>query len=362
MLKTAPAVFAVENNYQIMVSTTRPALFWVRVGDECYYDESNGILRSLSDLHRVEVPMSALDLHGGYTVCVRPLIERKPYFTETEEVEEFKFSFYPVSGDSVRAYHISDSHNQTEAPIKAAEAFGDFDFLILNGDVIDHSGDPSKFDNVYEIAAQLTGGEKPVVFSRGNHDMRGNYAERFADFTPCAGGKTYYTFRLGGIWGALVDCGEDKDDSHEAYGHTICCHAFRERQYAYFKKIVENKDKEYCADGIFSRIVISHVPFTYIQRHPFDIEQDIYRRWTEILKEEIHPDVIICGHMHLTEVWQKGSDRDSFGIQPCPVVIGGTPGEDYKDYFAGCGYTFTKDGITVTFTDSNGKTLGEEKI
>ena len=59
MLKTAPAVFAVKHSYQIMVSTTVPALFWVRVGDTEYFDESNGIMRSLSDLHRVCVPMSS---------------------------------------------------------------------------------------------------------------------------------------------------------------------------------------------------------------------------------------------------------------------------------------------------------------
>ncbi|MBQ8340888.1 MAG: hypothetical protein IJY22_00750 [Clostridia bacterium] len=93
MLKTAPAVFAVENEYQIMVNTTRPALFSVLVGDEEYFDESNGILRSLSDLHRVCVPMAALDAAGKYTVRVRPLIERKPYFTETEEPLEFEFPF-----------------------------------------------------------------------------------------------------------------------------------------------------------------------------------------------------------------------------------------------------------------------------
>ena len=77
MLKTAPAVFAVEQNYQIMVATTKAALFSVRVGDEEYFDESNGIVRSLCDLHRVIVPMAALDAAKEYTVCVRALIERK---------------------------------------------------------------------------------------------------------------------------------------------------------------------------------------------------------------------------------------------------------------------------------------------
>ena len=64
----------------------------------------------------------------------------------------------------------------------AAKAFGDIDFLILNGDILDHSGDPSKFANIYIICSEITGGNIPVVFSRGNHDLRGNYAEKFADY------------------------------------------------------------------------------------------------------------------------------------------------------------------------------------
>ena len=64
MLKTAPAVFAVENTYQILVQIQAECLMWVQVGDTCYYDESNGILRSLSELHRVTVPMAELERIG----------------------------------------------------------------------------------------------------------------------------------------------------------------------------------------------------------------------------------------------------------------------------------------------------------
>lgn len=46
MYKTIPAVFAVEDTYQIMVRTDEEALVWVEIGDQCFYDHSNGILRS----------------------------------------------------------------------------------------------------------------------------------------------------------------------------------------------------------------------------------------------------------------------------------------------------------------------------
>ena len=358
MLKTAPAVFAVENEYQIMVSTTRTALFSVRVGGEEYFDESNGIMRSISDLHRVRVPMAALDAAGEYTVCVRPIIERKPYFTETEEPLEFLFPFYPVPAENVRAYHIADAHNRRTNPIAAAKTFGEFDLLILNGDVIDHSGDPSKFDNVYDICSRLTHGAKPVIFSRGNHDMRGNFAERFADYTPNASGNTYYTFRLGSLWGILLDCGEDKLDSSPEYGHTVCCKQFRRRQTAFLRHVIENKERDYAAEGVTHRLVISHVPFTTRFEDPFNIEEDTYTEWARLLREEVKPDVMICGHVHQIGVWEVGGPKDSFG-QPCAVVVGSRP---EKERWLGCGFVFGKDDIKVTFTDSTGAILDEKTL
>jgi predicted phosphodiesterase len=323
----------------------------VRIGDSEYYDESNGIMRSLSELHRVIVPMEELDAAKEYTVCVRPIIKRTPYFPTTEPVREYTFSFRPVPEKNVRAYHMSDAHNNIQGPVAAAKAFGDIDLLILNGDIIDHSGDPSKFDNIYSICEQLTGGQIPVIFSRGNHDMRGKYAERFAEYTPNANGKTYYTFRLGNIWGILLDCGEDKMDENAEYGHTVCCHAFRQRQTAFLKNVIRNKDREYAEEGITHRLVISHSPFAFKLPDPFDIENEIYAEWCSLLNDEVMPDLMICGHMHRTEVHEKGGERDYLG-QPCKTVIGSDPATEFG--FAGCGITFGEKEIEIVFTNCNG--------
>lgn len=348
MLKTAPTVFAVENMYQIMVPVTSPSLLWVQIGENNYYDESNGIMCSMSTLHRVTVPMDVLNQHRCYTVYERPLIERKPYFTETAEVEEHTFSFYPLPQSSIRAYHISDAHNDVEGPIKAAQAFGKFDMLILNGDILSDSGSPEAFENIYQICSALTGGTLPVVFSRGNHDLRGNYAEMFAAYTPSSGGNTYYTFRLGSLWGIILDCGEDKEDAHPAYGFTVCCSPFRKRQTGFLKDVIAKK--EYESSDITTRVVISHIPFTNRAESPFDIEEDTYREWSALLSEYVRPHVMICGHTHETKVMPKGGVEDTYG-QPCDVIVGGSP---ENGRFTGCGYIFGDNEIEVVFTDSLG--------
>ena len=67
---------------------------------------------------------------------------------------------------------------------------------------------------------------------------------------------------------------------------------------------------------------------------------------------------MICGHMHISDVWTPGGEKDQFG-QPCPIVLGGVPG---KDCYAGCGYEFGDTAIRATHTDSNGEILQESAI
>mgnify|MGYP007011901487 CR=1 FL=1 len=97
IMKYTPAVCAVGKNYQILISARMSAILWVRDGETDYYDESNGILRSDTDLHRGTVPMSELDAAGAYTVCWREVTERKPYFPVVGDVRSVSFSFRPDS-------------------------------------------------------------------------------------------------------------------------------------------------------------------------------------------------------------------------------------------------------------------------
>ena len=348
-----PAVFIVANTYQIMLPVEYEATMWVKVGDNNYYDHSNGILRSRNYVHKVFVPREELDYHKAYTVYLRRMIDRKPYFTEAAEAEEVTYEFRPVQGEAVRAYHISDAHSSIEEPIKAAKLYGEIDFLILNGDILDFYDEERSISIMYRMISELTHGTIPTVFSRGNHDMRGKCAEKLAEYTPGENGNSYYTFRLGNIWGMVMDSAEDKPDDRVEYGHTICCHEFRVRETEFIRQVIENAEKEYESDGITHKIIIVHKPFTKQREEGiFRIEEELYESWTKMLKD-IQPDIMLSGHLHEFDVFECGSEADSFG-QPCPVLIGSTiriPEED-PVYFGGAGLLFEKNRIHVTYTSS----------
>ncbi len=344
-LKFTPAVFAVKDEYQIMVPVAQETLMWVKIGDECFYDESNGILRSNVATHRIPVPKDVLDSAKKYTVCYRVIIDRKPYFTETEDEVQIEFDFIPVKSGKVIAYQLADTHTMIDPPVESVryfeEQYGKIDFLILNGDIADYSNKLENFDITYSIIEKVTNGNIPVVFSRGNHDTRGKIAENFADNTPCVNGNSYYTFKLGNVWGMVLDCGEDKVDTHSEYGHTICCHHFRKKETEFIKSVIENSKNEYEAEDVKYRIVTSHIPFPCRQSP----DPEIFPVWIKLLNENIKPDVLICGHTHKAQL-VKLDDVTAF-----PIIEGSIP--LFKEQlFVGNGYIFDTDGITVIFNNS----------
>lgn len=346
-----PAVFAVSDTYQILVPVSVPSLMWVRVGDRCYYDHANGVLRSKCKVHRFCVPTDVLESARAYTVCERRIPHRLPYCSKPDPVEETSFPFYPVPSENPRAYMIADAHSRVAEPIRAARTFGEFDFLIFNGDVPENADEMRHIMTVFRISDALTGGTKPLLFTRGNHDLRGRYAEDYAEYVPSDNGRFFYPFRLGSVSGVLLDCGEDKPDDHPEYGGTICCHHFRQAQTGFLKSCVPDSDAQ-------TRLVIVHSPFTTQYPPPFNIEEDLYARWSQLARENVMPDAMLCGHLHAMGIHAVGSAFDYLG-QPCTVVVGGKPA---NGYYAGVGLTFRADAIETVFTDSDGKTLLTQTI
>lgn len=358
---THPAVFAVDREYQIMLPVEREALVSVKCGGEEYFDDSNGIIRSKCAIHRVCVPMEVLDTAKEYTVCCRPIIDRKPYFPETEPLEEYTYAFRPLKKTSgIRIAHISDTHGMVDAPVQAAKNMGDLDLLVMGGDTADHSGSEENMTVLYRIVSGITGGEIPCVFSRGNHDLRGYLAERLEQYTPNSFGRSYFTFRVGCIWGIVLDCGEDKDDRHDEYGYTVCCHAFRRRETKFLEQVIAHADEEYAADGVKYRLVLAHNPFTNTFKPPFDIEFDLYGEWVRLLREHVKPTAMLCGHKHTSEVWMPGDKQDVHG-QEWPVVVSSVP-DKTANTFIGASIVLGEGVATVEFVDNNANTCGKRNL
>ena len=355
-----PSVFAVEDKYQIIVSSKKEMMVWIEVSGETFYDHSNGILRSASPVHKISVPMKLLDDTKEYTVCYRNIIERKSYFSETEDVKKVTYTFAPVEKNKeIRIFHVSDSHSRVEESIASAKTNNkEFDLLIINGDVAEDSNTVENIIGMYEISGGISEGKIPCIYSRGNHDLRGLCAEKLSELAPENYGKTYYTFRLGDLWGMVLDCGEDKNDDQEEYGNTICCHAFRKEEIQFIKDVISKGN--FNDNGIKHKVIVCHIPFTRINYDHdglFNIENDLYNEWCKLINKEIKPELMLCGHVHICTVVMPGDKMDHRG-QSCPVILGGNPRNlNEEKGFTGMALTFSDDSIKVKFCDN----LGNEK-
>lgn len=364
IVKLNPTVCIVGNTYQIMTITQRDAMVSVRVGNNVYYNHSNGIRVSSAGVHRVSVPSDELDNACKYTVVVEEMLERKPYFPKISPAIEMTYNFSPIEKtNDINIYHLADVHGHFDQAVDAVRFCGEaIDLLIMNGDIANSSNTAEDLMLCYKIASEVTKGEIPCIISRGNHDLRGPEAENLAKYMPSDNGKTYYTFKAGCIWGMLVDAGEDKDDSHPEYGGAICCHDFRLEQEKMIKNTIENASNEYDRDDIKYKLIISHIPFPFKREAPFDIEKQLYSNWSELIRENINPDIMICGHTHKACISECGSEYDELG-QPCTIIVGSDVDEDNNGKFILSGALITlSDGVAKVRLNSGTKVLFEETV
>ncbi len=269
-----PSVFVIGDEYEILVNTKEPSLIAVEIAGETYYADNAGALETEKPYAKIRVPQRVLDAACGYTVTARRTVNRKAYRSEMEPVQKADFAFRPLTKQTdIHIYHMADIHYRFELGKKLVAPFaGRIDLLILNGDI----GEVETFDHYTAVAAfvgEISRGEIPVVFVRGNHDTRGRLAAFYPDYFPANGRDTYFTFTVGPLRGIALDCGEDKTDDHPEYSGVNAFAAFRRRETAWLAAQP--------ADGRFT-FAVSHICPAQPDEKPgtvFDIEDETYRRW-----------------------------------------------------------------------------------
>ena len=345
-LCTAPTVFVSENCYQIVWETSQPSTAWVDVGGVTYTDHLAGNIRWDQKTHKVEVPFEALDAAKGYEIHYRHMIAKLAGYPVLQGKEFSKrYAFRPMDpGDGLQIYNISDNHSALSPADTVARYWGDkLDLLILNGDIANNIDSPSALNDVLELAFAVTGGGRPVLYARGNHETRGAYRLEFDRWVGCPGPDRYYfTTRLGPLWIAVFDAGEDKLDGHVEYEGLADFDAYRAKETAYFENVAANAAKEFDAPGVEYRLLVSHIPVGE--------DKEAYRaaqeKWTA-LANQMKLDLAISGHWHSLNYYAPGS----YNGQAYPLIIGARPIQSTSDG----SYTATalefKDGkITAWFT------------
>ena len=287
-----PVVYAVEDTYQIVFSTNHSATAWVEVGGEKYYDLFAGSMKSEDTVHKITVPQEKLDEAKGYSIHAEKMIYRGPFGGFKGKEISKSYSFRPVnSSDGLTYYTITDAHHARRGAVDAALAVGDLDFLVILGDsvgMIEYERDV-QYSNL--IAHDVTKGEIPVVYVRGNHEIKGAYAEDLHKYVGSKDESFYYWFTLSDVFGIALDLGEDHNEGWWEYYGTDKFDLYHNEQTRFLEELVEEKPYE----NYSYTLVACHIPIQFVNSRKD--HEEVKATWTELLNQ-IEPDLAVYGHQH----------------------------------------------------------------
>jgi hypothetical protein len=240
------------------------------------------------------------------------------------------YRFRTIAADAVgvRFAVFNDLHHQdkTLAALMAFVKPEDYEFTVLLGDVLEGCpNDEELFRALRAYLPLINAAEKPLLFVRGNHDVRNSFASRLAYLfdlpnlsvtQPWGEDQWQFTLRSGPVWFLAMDTGEDQDgiDSNPAtaYKQPEFWHEYRRKQAAWLKQLLATKP----APTAPWRIFLGHIPL-YNQVWDSPSSREL---WEPILRGTTL-DVMLAGHDHQWRLLPKAEAGGPFW----PVLIGGGP-------------------------------------
>ena len=352
-----PSVFVIGEEYEFLFCLKAHGLLSVRVGEALYYEDSSGALPTERTVARVRVPQAVLNAAGGYEVIFREAINRRAYESLFEEEERAAYPFSPLPTEGpLNIYFVSDVHCLFESAKATVSFFGDdLHMLIAAGDIAEVERE-EHYLAVAEFLGAAAGGRLPILMVRGNHDTRGRLAERFTDYFPADGKKTYYTFEIGTLCGVVLDFGEDKLDTSLEYDNSQNApeeylginrfHAYRAGELEFLKGLQPREDKR--------MLILTHICPSLVTQKPgpeFDIDRPLYTAIAAEL-DRIQPSLMLCGHYHVP-FYLSPADTRNRNPHSYPIVMGANrvPTSDAHEHFGGTAIHLKGRTAEIAFTD-----------
>lgn len=312
-----PVVLDTGEEYSVVFSANKEGTGYVEYTykGESYkvYDQNGGRLNTESLIHSISIPYEHLD-NNTYKVGSVRVKEQFSYGSRTgKEVVSSEYTFTPVTGSDMELLVISDWHTQLEKAKTAVSYTGNYDGIILLGDALPGVDfEEQVVNNIVQFAGDLSQGAKPVVYVRGNHETRGEYAGKLLDALGLD--EFYYNVNVGDVSLVVLDSGEDKDDSHIEYGGMTDYNTYRADMIEWLEGTKTENEKV---------IALSH------SYRISDVEKDLsLRGWDEL--ERLGVRLMLSGHQHIYGI-KDVSENEVLQLHPditC-YLDGGISGGDY---------------------------------
>ncbi len=349
-ITSTPTVIDNGTEYSVIFSTNNYGTGYVEYNyngkDYKLYDEMGGRLNSDSKIHSISVPYEHLR-NNTYSVGSTEVFEQYSYGSHRgKTVNSEKYTFKYNDSENQTFLVISDWHTELKDAYKAISHVGDYDSVILLGDAtpgVDF--EEEVVTNIVEFAGEVTKGTKPVIYARGNHETRGQYAGKLLNSLGL--NEFYYTTDIGPYSFLVLDSGEDKEDSHPEYGGMNNYGQYRADMIDWMKTVNFENDKV---------ITISH------SWQICDVEKELsIAGWDEI--DRIGTKLILSGHTHQCRLLGSvGDETENSMLSAHPDIIGYMDGGKMNGGYVASKMTLSPDGFTLESYNNNGEKVFNEKF
>lgn len=253
---------------------------------------------------------------------------------------EYTFRTLDPEAREVSVAIFNDIHDnlQTFEAAVSRIAPGDFEWSLLIGDMIN---DPSARNGAEHVmllwnayVERLEGHSKPIVYMRGNHEYRGNFARHLGhlvdlphlDMEEPLAQRWQFALRAGPVAFIALDTGEDDNPQtpDDNYRRPRQMEAYRRQQTPWLRDATAQPQWRDAPHRVFA----SHIPL-HEPRGEFSIvSRD---EWDGVLKEG-GAHVMVAGHTHVWKVIEAGKPF-THPAKPeplvdqsfAPIAVGGGP-------------------------------------
>lgn len=336
---SGPVVFDNGEEYSVVFSTNDNGTAYIEydyLGETIrLYDEDNG-RKKADTIHTITVPYEQLS-GNTYKVFSTRVIDELSYGGRSgKTIESESIVFNDKIGDDVNVLTVSDWHTHNEIAQKASSYLGDYNAVILLGDCAPGMMFKQEVEEyLLSFASELSLGEMPVLFARGNHETRGREAGNLSSYLGMD--SFYYTAKLGNYNFIVLDSGEDKKDDHSEYGGMVVYEQNRKQMVDWLTSL-ENADNA-------KTIALSHDKEICIEE---DLSQTAHNKL-----DVLNVSLLVSGHYHITEF---------FADSPYPVLIDGGINADGKGTYVASMLSISQDKIDVKSVNSDGDVTISETV
>lgn len=260
-------------------------------------------------LHRAIIRGLQPGHHYQYKVVSRRVVNLRPYWPDrggTVQSEVHRFTTFDPAKPATRFVTMTDTHEDvgrvralTEMALAAKP-----DFVVHTGDGVHYSVNENQVkDKFLDPMAMGLQGDMPLVYARGNHEYRGEFARSLGDYLHEQSGRYFYTRDQGPVHLVVVDTGEDKPDATNVYAGLNNLREYRQDELSWFKKVLVSEPRTRSA------------PFTVVLGHDpewgwSDGDNALWMR----AANEAKVDLFIAGHLHRLELFPVGKMGNDFPI------------------------------------------------